>query len=263
MIAKIRRKRGQEMRTALIGAVIAGVVFAVVMFGLIKFRPDADVIPGFNQTTVLAEVGEPFRLSIQLGEVEYYDGTRWVGFEGKEIQLVNKTVRHVDIKSAFFDYYHRGERDVEKTLELSKEAYEASALNPERPMDARLVVSLTEPDVFKGGDMTIVLLDREDSSERYGWFLISEEGNMWFAEKIEDLSRTDTTNFIPIAGQEVVDEVREHFMRWKLSVLDRSMKVTYEDLEGNSVEVYVCAGRFDEKYLVVDLADEVSSGAKC
>jgi hypothetical protein len=293
MIAKIRRKKGMETRTALIGALIAGIVLAVVVFALVRYYPDADVIPGFNQTVEPAELREPFRLSILLGKIEYYDGTSWVYFEGKEIQLVNKTVRYIDMKSAFFDYYHRGERDVEKTLELSKEAYEASPLNPERPIDARLVVSLTKADVppelerewlrsetlaegltwifseerghlLRGGDMTIVLVDREDSAERYGWFLISEDGIVQdFAEKIEDLSRTDTTNFIAIAGQEVVDEVREHFMRWKLSILEKPMRAVYKDLEGEDREIYVCANRFDEKYLVVDLADEVSSGAKC
>jgi hypothetical protein len=297
----IDNRKGMISIYYLIGGIIAIAVLVFFMVFLfteggsrIKFF---EFLPDFKQEVKVVEGIERLRYDISTGEVSYYDGAKWIRFEGEGVKLGEKELDYSELKKDFEEFYYEGDRQGEivvlgygmvsilglinannrfiigdEDIEFLRGLYGNDILSLR---GTRIVVPEGIFIINGKRDDLGITLSNVDFKRVVGdieFFLINSESQPTVAHFI--LGLDDKLSFGYYNNGQIVEEVSSYeksptllkifngIKSWRDSVFENPVEIMYAIREiGDSG--HHCAEVFDKKFIVVDLTKDVGKVGVC
>ncbi len=271
----------QVIKMVVVAAVLIIVALALWAFYTGQFNWGKGIpIPGQQNLTIKVE-SATFRYLPASDKVEYYTGTTWEGFNGKNLDIGDKRIKYETIRQNFYDYYF-----ISPTKELVKipsnyqnEIYGrdyVSDINGDLrgipSLNAKIVLlQFVDTDANNKRGMVRGMLVPQDSNDiksNYGIFLVSLTGEFLLNKIKKDLSDLVGKYEKQDVTKEPYKTISEKAVAWRDSVLKKpvtlSTSVLKDKKEVEQKEKY-CLEKINyqgEISLVVRL-EEPASGESC
>lgn len=282
----------------LIGGVIAVFVLLILFYFLFseggRFVNFFNFIPGFNKSIQGAKGVEIFRYDISNRGVEYYDGTKWIGFEKEGgVKLQNYEVDYKRLKNDFEKYYYDfGKRD-NKPIPLDQnlvniltlvnyynkdtiseenfdylrtfnqlgvlslkpyEFYVPKEIGSGYNEDSGISLQNTENLKDKLGEVSFILVN--DNLRGPGVSFILSLDNKFMITYFDSKSHYFIKEISFYGGTSSLLNIFSSIKKWRDGIFDKPMYV-------GVIKGHVCAKKYDNKFIVIDLAKKVGEEEKC
>jgi hypothetical protein len=182
-------KKGETQTGYLVPLIVALAVLALVIVGIwavssgkISFWKDIPV-PGQKNDTIKIE-SATFRYIVSDDAVEYYTGTEWKEFKGKNLDIGNKRVSYDELSRKFYDYFYasRGPERVRINEDAQKILYDGYKAVP--VLDAVFVGVLkgvgTKGYYYVNGNVYIELKKADVPDDKvYGQIISNPQGEVY------------------------------------------------------------------------------------
>ena len=219
---------------------LAGIValFVLVLVGIGAYSlytgkaiPFAQYLPDFMTKKEKIEVIEKIRYQIIEDKVQYYDGTIWLDFKGKNVELGEKTIVKDEVKKDFKRYYFNEDVRLEEDPDLNFLFNNPDVIQKGSP--------LKKGDVFVRffSKNELLILDNYDVLKKYN----------------QDKDKTSSADY----KIEPYKSIRVKAIIWRDSVLKKPISIGF--LVGSTSErIMTCVKKIGTD-LVVDLMEESES----
>ena len=297
-------KRGELNVWVIIGMALLVIVLVIVIWGILPRFDYANTIfkwlPNFGFDNKTVENLEIFRYDISNGNVMYYDGTNWNGFDG-ELRAGDKKVNYNTLKKNFENHYYFTKRgnafeieqgvsligvlnlvnsynnnviEIEKNLEdsskflgaLNLKSYEIYVPNDIVSGDVKdLELALSHIgkincEKCKIGDVRFQLMNRDMSRGSPINFVLGLDDRVSVLYTL--YNGDDKPNKILIKG-DLLTRMFNYMKEWRNSVFSKPFRINYMTNDDAEVTNHFCGQFGDNKYIIVDLSKGVDSDAKC
>lgn len=163
-------------------------------------------IPGQQNLNIKVE-SATFRYLPASDKVEYYTGTVWEGFTGKNLDIIEKRVKYDVMKKNFYDYYfaHRDELFFSLPPKESVKIYDKDYGSIPVTLSGRINIleDVDSPSIFhKKGNVIGVFVNTDFSdSKNYGQFLV-DAGNRLYLNKVNSILVLKKDDFKQVENSE-------------------------------------------------------------
>lgn len=250
----------------IIGAFFLIVVIAgIIGFG--GFDNFKNLFPNFGDEGKNLEGVEKLRYDISDWSVKYYDGTNWI-LINNEVDISGKKFSQVPLQADFGNFYYSNFEEDRivvnsniKNLKFLKGPIDAFYYGDKDSLEPIYFSSDLSDDQREAGRFIllnkIILFSIGDSK-----FLLNEDLNLYaqtsrdkgYILVRDDYIFNDDSIFEFVLEENFKKRLIDEVISWRDSVFKEPVKLSYRMDKGFSHELFVCAKKFDDKYIIVDLS---------